>query len=458
MSEKIVLIGAGSVVFTRGLLADFIRNGEPLELCLVDIDPKALKLTYELGKKMIAGNKSAVRLSATTERKKALRGATVVITTIGVGGRRAWEKDVFIPRKYGIYQPVGDTVMPGGTSRALRMAGAMIDIARDAADICPRALFFNYANPMSVICRAVRKATGVPIVGLCHGIHNAVNRLAPLLGVNAAELKYSAVGINHMCWITGMTLRGEDMFPKLELIGAKRLEMAKLSPELGKKFEEAGTAKKSDLNLDNLNPFAWQLFKLFKAYPVPGDRHLCEYFGRLFSGKRAYFGKTLGVDAYSFEDTIKWGDREFAEHGKIAFSRKPLPEKFMENSGGGEVVVDIIRNIRQNKMSVFSANLPNAGQVSNLPKEAVIEAPVSVDSSGIKPIMQKSLPAGVAGTLSTRFQWAETIVEAAIEGSKEKFIQALVLDGAVNSVDQAARLGKELLAAQKQYLPRFRRI
>ena len=130
----------------------------------------------------------------------------------------------------------------------------------------------------------------------------------------------------------------------------------------------------------------------------------------------------------------------------------------MENSGGGEVVIDIIRNIRENKVSVFSANLPNAGRVSNLPYDAVIEAPVFVDSSGIKHIIQKALPAGVAGTLATRFQWVETIVESAIEGSRDKFIQALVLDGAVTSIDQAARLGKELLAAQKQYLPRFRRL
>ena len=60
-------------------------------------------------------------LRATTDRREVLPGATAVICTVGVGGRRAWEQDVFVPRKYGIYAPVGDTVGPGGTSRALRM-------------------------------------------------------------------------------------------------------------------------------------------------------------------------------------------------------------------------------------------------------------------------------------------------------------------------------------------------
>jgi len=458
MNEKIVIIGAGSVVFTRGLLADFIRKGEPVEICLVDIDPKALKTILEIGKKMIHEQHSTVKISGTTDRKKVLKGATIVITTIGVGGRRAWEKDVFIPRKFGIYQPVGDSVMPGGTSRALRMVSAMVDIAKDVNDLCPKALFFNYANPMSVICRGVRKATGAPIVGLCHGIQNALNRLAYLLEVKPEDIRYTAVGINHMTWITEMYLGSENAFPKLELLGAKRLAKAKLSPQLGKNFEEAGTAKKKTIDIDNLNPFAWQLFKLFKAYPVPGDRHLCEFFGSMFAGKKAYFGKTLGVDAYSFEDTIKWGDREFSEHAKIASSGKPLPEKFMENSGGGEAIVELIQHIRTNKPSVFSANLPNIGQVPNLPAGAVLEAPAIVDASGIKPIMQKALPAGLVGTLSTRFQWVETVVEAAIEGSRDKFIQALILDGAVTSLDKAAQLADALLKAQKEYLPRFKNI
>ena len=129
--EKVVLIGAGSAMFTRGLMADLIRHNEELDLALVDIDPDALAVAEGVSRKMIAARKAPLKLSAHTDRRVALRGATAVICTVGVGGRRAWEQDVFIPRKYGIYQPVGDSVMPGGTSRALRMIPAMVGIAEE---------------------------------------------------------------------------------------------------------------------------------------------------------------------------------------------------------------------------------------------------------------------------------------------------------------------------------------
>lgn len=101
MSEKIVLIGAGSAMFTRGLVSDLIRTGAPVELALVDIDPHALEIARRLCEKMIAAKNARIQLSAAVDRKAVLPGATVVMTTIGVGKRRAWEQDVFVPRKYG---------------------------------------------------------------------------------------------------------------------------------------------------------------------------------------------------------------------------------------------------------------------------------------------------------------------------------------------------------------------
>ena len=91
----------------------------------------------------------------TADRRQALTGADVVVTTFGVGGRRAWELDVFIPRQYGIYQPVCDSVMPGGISRAMRQVPLAVAIACDVAELCPAAIFINYANPMSAITRAI---------------------------------------------------------------------------------------------------------------------------------------------------------------------------------------------------------------------------------------------------------------------------------------------------------------
>jgi alpha-galactosidase len=432
MTEKIALIGAGSAMFTRGLVADLLRSGWDAELALVDPQPEALEIAERLAAKMIQAKKANVRLSASTDRRDVLPGATAVVCTVGVGGRRAWEQDVFIPRKYGIYQPVGDTCAPGGTSRALRMIPAMIAIAEDVLDLAPDALFFNYSNPMSPVCRGIRKATGAEVVGLCHGVFGVAHYLENALGIGRNTLDYTAIGINHFTWFTEIRANGSDAMPQMREIATRQIA-----------------------NGRDGHPFSWELFRIFDAFPAVLDRHVSEFFPQMLR-EGAYYGKTLGIgrDAFSFEDTIANGDRVFAEMKERALSPEPLGDDYFAQFGGEhEQVLEIIEAIRANRRVVYSVNLPNTGQVPNLPHEAVIESPAVVDGGGLRPLTQKPLPVGLAGTLATRFLWVETIVEAAIERSRRKFIQALVLDGSCDSLATATCLADELLAAPSVFLP-----
>ena len=440
MVEHIVLVGAGSAVFTRGLVADLIRRGQPCELALVDIDPEALSVAERLTAKMIAARSAPIELRASVDRRDVLPGATAVICTISVGGRRAWEKDVFIPRTYGLYQPVGDSVMPGGTSRALRMIPAMVDIAADVADLCDDALLFNYGNPMAPVCRAIRKATGAKVVGLCHGVVAVARYLANALAAAVDRMTYTAVGMNHLTWFTDVRVDGSDAMGRLREIAAAR----------SREPDEAEPGKPP-----HDSPFSWHLLELFGAFPAVLDRHVSEFFPQFFAGG-SYYGRTLGVDVFSVEDTIAAGDRGYADMRAHAFSPEPLGEDYFQRIGGEhEQVVEIIDSIRGNTGGVYSANLPNAGQVPNLPAEAILEAPAVADASGLRAIRQPPLPPGLTGTLATRLQWVETVVDAALAGSREKLIQALVIDGAVSSLQMATDLADDLLAAHAEHLPRF---
>ena len=140
---KLVLIGAGSTVFTQRLVSDVILSGEAdrWELALVDIDPVTLDAVDRLVRKLLAYKGVTLPVVSTTKRREVLAGAHFVVTTIAAGGRRGWELDVQVPRKHNIYQPVGDTAMPGGISRALRMIPQMVAIAEDIAELCPASLF-----------------------------------------------------------------------------------------------------------------------------------------------------------------------------------------------------------------------------------------------------------------------------------------------------------------------------
>ena len=431
-TEKIVLLGAGSAMFTRGLLADILQRGWEAHLGLVDTDPAALATAEGLARKMIAARGAPVELSASVDRRDVLGGATVVICTIGVGGRRAWEKDVRIPRAHGIYQPVGDTVMPGGASRALRMIPPMVEIARDVLLLAPEALFFNYGNPMGPVCRGVRKATGAKIVGLCHGVNHAAAFLAGKLAVAAADLDYTAVGVNHLTWFTEVRAGGRDAMDRLRGIAAE-------APAAGED-----------------NPLSWQLLQRFGAFPAVMDRHVMEFFPSLFKGEGRYYGRTAGVEAFSFEKTIELGDAVYARMQADAEADGPLPAEAFDGIGGEhEQVIDIIECIRDGSGEVFSANLPNTGQVPNLPAEAIVESPAAARADGLHPLPQGPLPAGIAATLTGHLAWVETVVEAALEGSRDKFIQALILGRAVDSIPQAVALADDLLAAQADHLPQF---
>ena len=422
--ERYVMIGAGSASFTRGLLADLIAAGQPAEVRLVDINATALQTAYGLARKMLAQTGAPLTVSAHTDRRDALPGATVVICTVGVGGRRAWEQDVFIPRKYGIYVPVGDTVGPGGSARAVRMIPAMLAIARDVVDLAPDALFFNYSNPMAPICRAIHTQIGAPVIGLCHGVLHVTHYLAQHLGVPADELTVTCAGYNHLTWLTSVQHRAVDMFPAMRAIGAKISTAPQITP--------------------NDNVFSWQLFDQVGAFPAVLDRHITEFYPQFFR-HGYYYGMRLGVDAFSFEGTIAGGDAEFAAMHADAVSDQPLPASlFVRESGEHEQVVEIIAALRAGSGASYAVNLPNRGQVPDLPLGAIVESPAIARHNTLEPIPQPPLGPTLAGMLASRYAWVEAIVAAAVHRDRDAFVNALIIDGYVESLAIAQRLGDEL--------------
>jgi alpha-galactosidase len=424
----IILIGAGSVKFTQGLLADLIKSSTPWKLGLVDTDPRALETAEALARRMVQAKQSDISVEASTDRCDLLPGAHVVVTTIGVGGRRAWEEDVFIPRKYGVYQPVGDTAMAGGVSRAMRMVPAMVDIARDVLKLCPQALFFNYANPMTVNCWSVRKATGAKIVGLCIGVHGIAENLARIIGVPSAEVTALAAGLNHFTWIYDLRWKGQDAWPMLR-------DRLRENPGVGGKFCE------------------W-LFHSYGAFPAVGDGHVMEFFPERFPDGNC-FGRPLGREG-NFEGIIERDDATYANMQAQARGEIPLDESvFQRASGEHTKLLEILRSIAEDGRGMYFANLPNLGAVPNLPNEAVLELTAVATSRGLRAIQIPDFPDTLAAPLIRKIAAASLTVDAALTGSRKLFVEALLADGSMNDPSTAEKLADELLMAHKQYLPQF---
>ena len=452
MRKKMVIIGAGSVVFTIGLVADLIRNPgkHKWQLSLVDIDPIVLDAITLLCGKMIKSQDADIVMCHSTNRCDVLKDADYVVSTIGVGGRRAWEHDVFIPRKYGVFQPVGDTSMPGGISRAMRMIPAMLDITKDIIALCPRARFFNFSNPMTAICRGVRKATGFPLVGLCHGVNYMEEYIADFAGFERDKFTCYSIGINHLTFMYDMRYEGADAKPlvaqKLEGVRKRGIDCTKV----GDCFMEMGEETKGDRE-----PFAWSIFQTHGAFPAPGDRHITEFFTERFPGGK-YYGKTLGLDAYTFEGVIKEGDDTFNRIRDLAYSHEPLPEDFFAHaSGEHEQLMDIINSIEYDKRRIFSVNIQNNGAVPNLPFDAVLEMPGAATSKGFCALHLTDFPDTLAAIVSKNLAIIEVTVEAALKGDKDLFAEAILMGGYITDVDAVKRMVDELINAQKQYLPQF---
>ena len=432
MRKKLVLIGAGSAMFTQGLLADIIKEESlgPWEVGLVDTDPEALSVAYNLAKKMVDAKDANIKVEQSTDRKDLLPNADIVITTIGVGGRRAWETDVLIPRKYGIYQPVGDTVGPGGLSRAMRMIPAMKEIAEDILKLCPDALFINYANPMTAICRALRKSTEIKVTGLCIGVYETEKYLAEVLGIPHQEVTSIAIGLNHLTFIIDFRHKGENVFPRLR-----------------QHAKETGRI--------NENPFSWSLFDIYGAYPAVNDRHVVEFFlDRFPNGK--YYGKTLGIDVFSVEKIIEMGDSIYAEMSKLSKPETRLnSEVFSKFSGEHSQTLEIITSIYKDQRKIFSANLPNYGTIPNLSSYAVPEMPAVASSRGFLPLRIDYFPDSLAAIINKRLACVELTVDAALEGDRRLMAEAMLADGAVRDKDTAEKITNELLKAHKGFLPQF---
>lgn len=433
MRNKMVLIGAGSAVFTKGLVFDVLdRPDEKWHIALVDTDPETLATISALCVKMTAQKNADIKFSASTDRRDVLSGADYVVSVIGVGGRRAWEQDVFIPRKFGIFQPVGDTVGPGGISRAMRMIPQLVDVARDVERYCPGAMMINYSNPMTMNCMAIRRATGVPVVGLCHGVKDGIRRIAGFLEMNHSDIAYTACGLNHMVFCYHMRSNAGDLFPRL----ISHLDSV---PD---KNREVG-------------PLTESFVRGYHTYVASDDRHLSEFVPEL-TAEGAYYGKTLGVDAYSFEETIREGDAEFDGYRRLANSPDPLPESFFQREEGEhEQLLEMISAMREDKPGIFYANLPNEGAVAEMPDKTVIERPALFSGSGIHPLQMPGFPPALLPRTLWHAGIYEMAVQAALKGDITLLRHAMEESCVFLDTGKAGRLTDELLSAQKAYLPQF---
>lgn len=441
--SKIVIIGGGSYSWGPTFMRDIFGTPElkGSMIVLQDIAQDRVDLVYALGKKMIDDFHLEFHLEKTLSLDEALQGADFVILTITTGSLESMRTDLEIPAKYGIKQSVGDTTGPGGLSRALRNIPVVTEIGRKVMEICPNALFLNYTNPMTVLT-SILAMQGVRVVGLCHEWIGVREHLAQVFETKPENITAKIAGVNHLIWVTDLFADGKRVFDELPVITEQVLNgKIKVDDEDTSVFADHAHVKST-------------LFQLYGALPAAGDRHIAEFFPH-FINESTNWGRdydlilTSIADRYAMEAEAK-GLIELALRGDI------LLEPFMQDVST-EAANKIIRAVTCGEKYVGIMNLPNVGQVSNLPRNAVVETYGVIDSLGMNAITYGDVPVGVQNILEHHVCQQDMTVTAALQGSRELALQVLLNDPLSSRlrVQDAKQMLAELLEANKQYLPKF---
>ena len=434
---KITIIGGGSSTFTPQLMRLFIES-EVLSgstITLMDINEHRLKVMESLSKQFVKKEKADLKIETTTNQKESLVDADFVITAIAVGGNDAWEVDIELPAKYGIYMHVGDSIGPGGMMRAFRHIPVLVSVGKDLEEVSPDAFVFNYTNPVTANTMAMRRHTKIKTFGLCScsSIPRNASYLSKLLSVNPEELAIPmpAGGINHCAAILEMRFKdGTDAFP----IAKERIK---------------NPVQKWALENYGILPYCWTHWTEF--FPA-----LCkleeEYNGRL-QGLKMKYGMHVHDMTRERERVKKWENLvEKMALGEGEVSLDVLPR------GESIEVVQIIESILENRNEIHVVNVPNNGAISNLPEDAIVEVSCIVGRYGIQPIHVGNLPEPIAATLTNHIATQKLTVEAAVTGDRDAAYRAFLQDPQVSSkltLEETEKLLDDMLNAHAKYLPAF---
>ena len=438
---KIAFLGAGSTVFARNVLGDCMCTPQlrDAEIVLYDIDAKRLE-DSEIILKAINHNVNEDRAQIATylgveNRKAALKDADFVVNAIQVGGYEPCTViDFEIPKKYGLKQTIGDTLGIGGIMRGLRTIPVMEEFARDMEEVCPKALFLNYTNPMAILSGYMQRYTRIQTVGLCHSVQVCTEGLLKGLGMEdklEGATDYIA-GINHMAWLLKVQDKdGNDLYPEIRR----------------RALEKNASEKHNDM-------IRYEYIRNFGYYCTESSEHNSEY--NPFYIKSRYpeliDRYNIPLDEYPrrcIKQIADWEEerRNILNDGKITHERSR------------EYASYIMEAVVTNKPYQIGGNVLNTGLIDNLPSDACVEVPCMVNAQGINPCHVGRLPVQLAAMNQTNINVQLLVIEAARTRDRNYIYQAAMLDphtAAELSIDDIRSMCDELIEAHGEYMAMYR--
>jgi alpha-galactosidase/6-phospho-beta-glucosidase family protein len=428
---KVAVIGGGSPGWTPRLVTDIMLERElGGEIVLTDVDADALAVLAKVCERIRTEHSGRFAIASTTNLDEALDGADFVVVTITTGGLKAMRVDLEVPEKYHCFQTVGDTVGPGGLSRALRNIPVFVGFAQAMERRCPKAWMLNVSNPLTALTRTVEKVSSIRALGICHGVDGAAHDYAKLANAEGAK-SIRFAGVDHCSWLLDLRVGDTDVLAEIR---------ARLAD--GWRFDED---KKGILEG---YVACLKLYENLGYLPAIQARHIVEFF--------PYFLRDMEqVERYGLRRT-SIADRERGRQKQVERARRQAAgEEDIPRTQSNEAVAPAIRAMVTGKRVVVSVNARNEGQIPNLPLGAVVETLCVIDGAGVHAATAGPLPPEILAVVLPHVLRQEMTVEAGLSGDRDKALTILATDPLVQDLDSAKDMLDEMLEANRKWLPQF---
>jgi alpha-galactosidase len=428
--SRLAVIGAGSVEFTRNIIADLCSYRElhgSLTVALHDIDDERLEYSARAARSIVERTGAGYDVEAHADRRAALDGAFYVINEIQVGGYEATLRDFEIPKKYGLRQTIGDTIGIGGIFRGLRTIPVMVGIGNDLNEVAPNALLLNYTNPMAMVPWSVYAGTPFSnVVGVCHSVRDTHAFLAETVGVPEEDIAFRTAGFNHQCFVYLFRRRstGEDLYPVLRRI-------VEADPNgLGRRVRV-------------------EIFRRFGYFPTESSEHSSEYVPWFLHHEDQVEHFRAEIDEYirrSDENLLEWEQTK---------QRLDAGDE-LEVEPASELASEIVHALETGTPREVYVNIRNGGLIEGLPADACVEVPALVDKNGVQPTRIGAVPPQCLALNRTFLNVVELTVRAALEQRRDLAYQAALLDpntAATLTIGQILDMVDELIDAHGELIP-----
>ncbi len=423
---KLAYIGGGSTRApdTMASLIHQVQNFQGSEVVLIDIDRTHLQLVKTLADKLARHYGIDLTVSCTTDQRAGLQDCDAVLTSFRPGGFESRYLDESIPLRHGVIGQ--ETQGPGGFFMALRSIHVMQGILADMEAICPRAILFNYTNPINLVSEAITHHSDIPTVSLCEGPIIFPRRIARAAGLNPDLVDATMIGLNHACWSVRHLYEGEDML----LLLRAALERMRDDP--------------------GANRHHLRLLQLACAMDsLPADYFQYYYF------KEDVLAELRAKPTTRAQDIMANVPDYWAHYEEQAAYDQPALDP--RRSRGGihelELAIDVMDAVFNDRKEVWPVNVPGRGAMPDFPDDLVVEVPGYADRHGVQPISQGHMPRQVVGLVKMLGEYQALAAEAAWSGTRRDAIRALASHPLVFSLPLAEKIYDELAAAHQQYLP-----